>query len=144
MEKTRRGWLRLRGEKHMADVKPNLQLSSVPLNAEQKKKLSDTMSIMAWTARGFRHLWYRLLQNHDGEYTALMTPECPGGVACTDGRNVIVNPDAFFNYSLKERVFIAAHEVVHNVYDDPNLLWRLRNETHITTSDGKTFPYDTA
>jgi predicted metal-dependent peptidase len=125
----------------MNKVKPTLEFAPVELTREQEKKWSDTMSLMAWTAPGFRHLFYRLLANNNGKYTALMTPDCPGGVACTDGRNIIANPDTFFNYSLKERVFIMGHEVVHNVYDDPNLLWRLRNETHITTSDGKTFPY---
>ena len=125
----------------MDDPKPNLNFKNVPLLPEHKKKWSDTMALMAWMAPGFRHLWYRLLHNHDGEYTALMTPECPGGVACTDGKNVIVNPDTYFEYSMNERVFIAAHEVMHNVYDDPGLLWRMRNETHITTTDGKTFPY---
>lgn len=120
-----------------------LNLKPVALTHEQKQKWKDTMSLMAWTAPGFRHLWYRLLQNHDGEHVAVMAPECPGGVACTDGVNIIVNPDKFFEYSLKERVFIGAHEVAHNVYNDVDLLWRLRNETHITCSDGKVFPYDT-
>lgn len=124
-----------------------MNLKRVTLTPQQKQKWGDTMSLMAWTAPGFRHLWYRLLTHHDGDYTALMAefgnPYNGGaGVACTDGKNIIVNPDEFFKYSLKERVFIGAHEVAHNVYDDVNTLHRMRGQTHLQTSDGKTFPYD--
>lgn len=128
-----------------------MNLKQVALTPEQKQKWADTMSLMAWTAPGFRHLWYRLLQNNDGDYAAMMSNFTYGdvmgngdttpGIAMTDGQNIICNPDTFFKYSLKERVFIGAHEVAHNVYDDVGLLWRLRNETNITTTDGKTFPY---
>ena len=128
-----------------------MNLKEVALTPEQKQQWADTMSLMAWSAPGFRHLWYRLLQNHDGEYTAKMAKftyedlGVPGdkrpGVAFTDGKNVVINPDIYFKYSLKERVFINCHEIAHNVYDDCGILYRLQNETHITTTDGKTFPY---
>jgi predicted metal-dependent peptidase len=132
-----------------------MNLPHVKLTGEQRQAWQDTMSLMAWTAPGFRHLWYRLLQNHDGEYTAQMSPfkysDCTGyegddrpGVAFTDGENIVCNPDEFFKYTLKERVFIGAHEVAHCVYDDPGLLRRLQHETNITTTDGKTFPYKPA
>jgi predicted metal-dependent peptidase len=123
-----------------------MDLPRKELTDEQKQKWNDTMSLLAWTAPGFRHLWYRLLQNHDGNYVALFAdfPMLDGksaGVAMTDGKNIVCNPDTFFKYSLKERVFIGAHEVAHCVYDDPGTLYRLRNESHITCTDGKTFPY---
>lgn len=117
-------------------------LNSISLTNEQQKAWDETMQLMGWTAPGFNHLWYRLLQNHDGKYTAVMDKNCPGGIACTDGSNIICNPEAFFKYNLRERVFISAHEVAHCVYDDPGLLYRLRNETNITCSDGEVFPYD--
>lgn len=128
-----------------------MNLKQVDLTPDQKQKWSDTMSLMAWTAPGFRHLWYRLLQCKDGDYAAMMSKFTYGdimgngdqtpGVAFTDGENIVCNPDTYFKYSPKERVFIGAHEVAHCVYDDPGLFYRLRNETHITTTDGKTFPY---
>jgi predicted metal-dependent peptidase len=118
-----------------------MNLKKVKLTPEQKQQWGDSMSLMAWTAPGFRHLFYRLLNNHDGEHVAIMASDCPGGVACTDGSNIVLNPDTFFKYSLKERVFILAHEVVHNVYDDVGLIWRLRGQTNITCTDGSTFPY---
>lgn len=122
-------------------------LKKVKLTPEQKQAWADTMSLMAWTAPGFRHLFYKLLSNNDGEYTAVMAefgnPYSGGkGVACTDGQNIICNPEEFFKYTLKERTFIMAHEVAHNVYNDVETLWRMRGETNITQSDGKIFPYD--
>jgi predicted metal-dependent peptidase len=128
-----------------------MNLKHIPLEATQKQQWSDTMSLMAWSAPGFRHLFYRLLCNHGGEYAAVMSDFTYGdilgngdktpGVAFTDGEDIVCNPGTFFKYSLKERVFILGHEVAHNVYDDPGLMWRLRNETHITCTDGKVFPY---
>ena len=127
------------------------KFKEIDLTPEEKQKWGDTMSLMAWTAPGFRHLWYRLLQNHNGNYTAIMAEfnyddilgngDKRPGVALTDGSNIVCNPKTFFKYSLKERVFIGAHEVAHNVYSDVNTLWRLRNEANITCTDGKVFPY---
>jgi predicted metal-dependent peptidase len=116
-------------------------MKTVKLTKEQISKWDDTMTLMAWTTPGFRHLWYRLLQNHDGKYVGKMVNDKAIPIAATDGQNVIFNPETFFKYALRERVFICAHEVAHNVYDDVGLLHRLQHETHITTTDGKTFPY---
>lgn len=130
-----------------------MNLKQVTLTPDQKKKWSDTMSLMAWTAPGFRHLWYRLLQCKDGDYAAMMAPFTYGdvkgdgdktpAVACTDGENIICNPDTFFKYNVKERVFIGAHEVAHCVYDDCGLIHRLHatHTTEIKCTDGKIFPY---
>lgn len=128
-----------------------MNFQDVELTTDQKKQWDETMALMAWTAPGFRHLWYRLLNKDGGQYVAKMAKfnysEIYGngnkqpGVACTDGQNVICNPDTFFKYTLQERVFIGAHEVAHNVYDDIGLLHRMRNETNVTCSDGSVFPY---
>jgi hypothetical protein len=47
-------------------------MKRVKLTPEHKQQWTDTMSLMAWTAPGFRHLFYKLLSNNDGDYTALM------------------------------------------------------------------------
>lgn len=119
----------------------------VELTAEQDRAWTNVMRMMEWTAPSFRYLWYRLLQNHNGKHSAITarfnnpftgTP----GVAKTDGSNITINPDTFFkDYDVAERVFIGAHEVAHCVYDDPGTLYRLRNQSNITCSDGKVFPY---
>ncbi len=119
----------------------------VDLTFDQKEAWTRTMELMEWVAPGFRHLWYRLLVNNDGQYRAIMERfNYPGseepGVAYTDGANVVCNPDTFFKYKLAERVFIAAHEIAHNMYDDVNTLHKLRGSDNITCSDGSVFPYD--
>lgn len=111
------------------------------LTAEEKGKWGDTMSLMSWTAPGFRHIFFKLLCNNDGGFYAVPTRSVP--VAATDGRNIMVNPDTYFKkYPLKERVFIAAHEVVHNVYGDVELLHRCQATGKVPMHDGTTLPFD--
>lgn len=111
------------------------------LTAEEKSQWGDTMSLMAWTAPGFRHIFFKLLCNNDGGYYCVPTRKVP--VAATDGKNIMVNPDTFFKkYALKERVFITAHEVVHNVYGDVELLHRCQATEKVPMHDGTSLPFD--
>lgn len=98
------------------------------------------MSMMSWTAPGFRHLFYKLLVNHSGQYACLPTKGVP--VAATDAKNILINPDTFFTYSLPERVFIIGHEVVHNVYNDVPYIYRCRKAGTVPMDDGTTLPYN--
>jgi predicted metal-dependent peptidase len=119
-----------------------MELVHEELTPAQKQAWEQVMSLMTWTAPGFTHLWYKLLShNPDGSYLGVMTKQVP--VAATDGKNVIFNPDTFFSpdYTLPNRVFIAAHEIVHNVYGDVELLHRMQGQENVTCSDGKVFPY---
>lgn len=109
------------------------------LTAAQKAAWDSTCSMMVWTCPGFQHLWYKLLNNHSGEYTALMTKDVP--IAATDGKNVMVNPDTFFEYDLRGRTFIMGHEIIHNVYDDVNLLHLCRTRGSVPMNDGKDLPF---
>src|SRR6185369_16850225 len=76
-----------------------LEAESLKLTPQQVSAWQDTMSLMAWTAPGFRHLFYKLLSNNKGTYGAVPTRHVP--VAATDARNIMINPDTFFAYSLK-------------------------------------------
>jgi len=109
------------------------------LTSEQVAKWGDTMSLMAWTCPGFRHLFYKLLANNKGEYGAVPSKSVP--VAATDARNIIINPDTFFAYPLKERVFVMGHEVVHNVYGDVEFLKRCSDMGIVPMDDGTTLPF---
>jgi predicted metal-dependent peptidase len=109
------------------------------LTAQQESQWQDTMSLMAWTCPGFRHLFYKLLSNNKGKYSAVPTRDVP--VAATDSRNIKINPDEFFKYSLKERVFIMGHEIVHNVYDDVALLKRCTQSGTVPQENGTTLPF---
>jgi predicted metal-dependent peptidase len=110
------------------------------LTPEQKEKWDSTCSMMVWTCPGFAHLWYKLLHNHNGEYTAIFTKDVPN--ACTDGKNIIINPDWFFKLSLPERTYVMGHEIVHNVYGDVELLHRCQNAGFVPMNDGsKPLPF---
>lgn len=115
-------------------------LNDVGLTAQQQNQWQETMSLMAWTAPGFRHLFYKLLVNHHGKYACVPARGIP--VAATDGRNILINPDTFFKYDLRQRVFVIGHEVMHNVYNDVDFLYLCRKSGTVPMSDGTTLPFD--
>src|ERR1700688_5035321 len=115
------------------------EIIPVGLTPEQKAKWGDTMSLMAWTCPGFRHLFYKLLANNKGEYGAVMSKSVP--IAATDARNIILNPERFFSYGLKQRVFAMGHEVVHNVYGDVEFLKRCIDSGVVPMDDGTVLPF---
>lgn len=114
-------------------------IESEELTAAQKQQWEDTMSLMAWTCPGFRHIFYKLLANNNGKYIAVPTRKIP--VAATDGKNILINPDTFFKYELRERVFITAHEIVHNVFSDVELLHRCVTAGEVPMNDGSRLPF---
>jgi predicted metal-dependent peptidase len=116
-----------------------LDLTAIGLTPAQTSQWQDTMSLMAWTCPGFRHLFYKLLCNNGGQYGAVPTRGVP--VAATDARNILINPDTFFQYNLKERVFIVGHEVVHNMYSDVEFLKQCHRTGTVPQDDGTTVPF---
>lgn len=111
------------------------------LTPKQESQWNDTMSLMAWNAPGFRHLFYKLLTNHNGKIAAVATNSIP--VAATDAKNILINPDRFFtDYDMRERVFILGHEIVHNIYGDVPFLHRCRESGTVPMDDGTTLPFD--
>lgn len=122
---------------------PDVEELQIPkpceLSAQQKQQWEDTMSLMAWTCPGFRHIFYKLLSNNNGKYTVVPTRDIP--VAATDAKNILVNPDPFFAYELRERVFITGHEIVHNVFGDVELLHRCKAAGEVPMNDGTRLPF---
>ena len=129
------------------DAAPDNMTVSQDLTPAQVQKWADTMSHMAWTAPGFRHLFFKLLaqNNKAGQapHVAVMDPKA--GIAMTDGANIMINPDRFFEeFSIPERTFIMSHEVVHNVFDDITLLRRCSSTGVVPMHDGTTMPFNNA
>lgn len=114
------------------------KLVQVELTPDQQRKWEDTASLMVWACPGFRHLWYKLLVNHPGSNKSapLFTEDAQIPIAATDGKNIILKPSTFFELPLKQRAFVCAHEIMHNVYDDPNLGHRLRTAQEVAYPDG--------
>lgn len=115
-------------------------LTPCGLTPAQETAWADTMSLMAWTCPGFRHLFYKLLTNHGGKYACVPTTKVP--VAATDAKNILINPETFFKYDLRQRVFIVGHEIVHNVYNDVPFLHRCREAGIVPMDDGTTKPFN--
>ena len=113
-------------------------LKPMALTPQQVGQWGDTNSMMAWTCPGFRYIWYKMLANNHGKQVAVMSTSVP--IAATDGQNLIINPEEYFKFSLPERVFIAAHEIVHNVYGDVELLHRCQKSGHVPMHDGTSLP----
>jgi predicted metal-dependent peptidase len=116
-----------------------MQIEKCALTDQQKKQWEDTLAMMAWTCPGFQHILFKRLTNTDDGYTALATRSIP--VAATDSRNIMINPDTFFKYPLRQRVFIAAHEVVHNMYADCEFKHQCAVTGTVPTPGGKTVPF---
>lgn len=109
------------------------------LSDQEKRAWEATCTVLGAAAPGFTHLWHTLLVNHDQEYYAIMDPKIP--TAATDERNIKVNPKAFFKQSIRQRVYILIHEILHNVYHDCQLLRTLLKAGKVVYSDGTELPF---
>ena len=118
-----------------------MQIKQVELTADQKRKWEETASLMVWACPGFRHLWYKLLVNHNGKHAAVFTEDDAIPIAGTDGKNIVIKPSTFFELPLKERVFVCVHEIMHCVYDDAGTGHRAKTNG-IRYNDGKVLPYN--
>ncbi len=112
------------------------------LTRAQKEAWDTTCSMMVLTAPGFTHLLYKLLSNNNGDYTAIFTETVPN--AATDGDNILMNPAWYFDKKLttNNRVFIMGHEIMHNVYNDIQLLHYCSTSGQVPTNDGASLPFD--
>jgi predicted metal-dependent peptidase len=121
-------------------------LVSDDLTPAQVEAWNATLSAMIYKCPGFRHIWFKMLSTtHNrgkAEHRAVFTRSIP--IAATDGKNLLLNPDTFFKFKLMERVFIAAHEVVHNVYEDVEHWHRFRMANKVPTASGKSLEWDEA
>jgi predicted metal-dependent peptidase len=112
------------------------------ITKEQSRKFEETVSMMTWTAPGFLHILYKLLNaqnNAGGKYVAIMSRSVP--IAATDGQNIIFNPDTYFAEGLGERTYIMAHEIIHVVYDDIALLHHCHETGYVPMPDGTRLPF---
>lgn len=113
------------------------------ITPEQRRKWEDTCSMLKWQAPGFLYLMYRLLNaqnNADGEYTAVFTRAVP--TAATDGFIILVNPDFYFPLSLPQRAYILGHKIIHNVFNDVEMLNAWLAAGDVTLPDGSRLPFD--
>jgi len=102
----------------------------------------QTKTALMWHCPAFSHIFYTMMDRGGSKHTAIFTRDPGIPIAATDGANMIINPEGFFKMNLQERVFVAAHEILHCVYDHLNLGHHLQSRKKVTFSDGKSKPYD--
>jgi predicted metal-dependent peptidase len=110
------------------------------LTATQQKLWDETRTALMWNCPAFTHIFYTMLDNAGSKNVALFTKEVP--IAATDGSNLLLNPDTFFKYNMKERVFIVAHEIMHCVWNHCGLMHSFMRRGKVSYTDGTELPYD--
>ena len=115
-------------------------MNIIEIDAATKRKWIETRSALLWSCPAFTHILFTMLNPSKGELAATFTDEVP--IAATDGENLILNPATFFKYTLSERVFIVAHEILHCIYNHCILSRPYRQSGKVKFADGTSLPYD--
>lgn len=117
-----------------------MKIEPVELDAATKRKWIETRSALLWSCPAFTHILFSMLNPSKGEMAAIFTKDVP--IAATDGENLILNPEGFFKFTLPERVFVVAHEILHCIYNHCILSRPYRQSGKVRFSDGTELPYD--
>ena len=75
------------------------KLTEYKLSEAQKRKWIETRSALLWKCPAFTHILFSMLNPSKGELAAVFTTDVP--IAATDGSNLILNPEKFFEFMLK-------------------------------------------
>src|SRR6476646_9965752 len=110
------------------------------LTATQEKLWDETRTALMWNCPAFTHIFYTMLDQCGSRHIALFTKDVP--IAATDGSNLLLNPDTFFKYNMKERVFICAHEIMHCIWNHCGLMHGFLKRGKVAYPDGTSLPYD--
>src|SRR5262245_21926884 len=102
--------------KPVADKPRKAHYKSVILTGAESRKWDETLAACNWVAPGFVHILYTMLVPKGRTMAALFTNELPW-TAATDGYQIILNPKRFFELSIRKRVFVICHEIMHCIWD---------------------------
>lgn len=121
---------------------------TVELTSQQMKLWQDTRAALIWHAPAFTHVLYTMMHKNGGEQIAVFTNQKDDKGeyiipwAATDGSNLIINPDTFFQRPLAQRIFIVAHEISHGIFGHCEMIQKLKMAGKVCYPDGKELPYD--
>lgn len=114
-------------------------MTPIPLNAKQKNQWDMTRSALLWSCPAFTHILYTMMAQANGD-VALFTDKIP--TAATDGATMLINPEWFFKLDLQQRVFIAAHEICHAIFDHCGQNYVHRSRGMVLTPSGKKLEFN--
>ena len=112
----------------------------VMLSKDHEKFWVQTRAKFLGEAPGFAHVLYQMSDPGD-RYPdrAIFTKDVP--IAATDGRFLLLNPETFFKYPLRQRVFIVGHEVCHNILNHMVTAYGFEKRGKVVYNDGTELPY---
>ena len=127
-----------------------MNIERAKLTPEQEKAWKDTKTALIWHAPAFSHILYTLLRNTadkdcDGNpLGAIFTTDEAIPTAATDGSNLIFNcsPTGYFRFNLNMRLFILAHEIMHNILGHCEQAFGLHMRGKIAYPDGTTLDFN--
>lgn len=109
-------------------------LKRVKLDSMQERLWTETRAALLISCPMFSHILYTML-TQDNDAIACFTEDEGIPVAATDNYEIILRPSTYFQMALSERVFVLAHEIMHDVYDHPGqmFMWFTREKVHTAT-----------
>ena len=118
-----------------------MKLQPVEITAQQQVEWEKSRAALYWNCPAFTYILVNMMTKESGNTAALFTRDIEF-TAATDGDTLIVNPDKFFEYKLKKRMFVMAHEIAHCMFDHCGMMYRFRKLGYIPMADGTKLPYD--
>lgn len=116
------------------------QFEEVKLTMEQQKAWEMTRAALLWNCPAFTHILYSMMNPTGSSSVAFFTKDIP--TLATNGVNLVVNPDYFFSKPLLERIFMIAHEIMHNVWDHCGQMHAFQKRGVVPLASGKKLPYE--
>lgn len=113
----------------------------VELDPKHEKAWQDTRVALLWHCPAFSHVFYTMLDVFpNNRHIAYFTEDVP--IAATDGGALFLNPQRFFTYTLNERVFICAHEIMHCILNHCVMMHGFAKSGKVPYSDGTSLEYN--
>lgn len=117
-------------------------VKEVELTAQQVRLWEQTRAKFLSDAPGFTFILYQMMNPKRKQLHAVFTNDPSVPVAATDGLYVYLNVDTWFKYTLSERVFILAHEVVHAILNHAITMHMYRRAGKLSSTAGKSMEWD--
>lgn len=119
---------------------------TLTLTPEHAKEWTVTKAAFHYHCPAFTHLLSTMMNPRGDTGLAIFVEILPDGrvlyCAATDGVALLINPRVFFTLPLMQRVFVLAHEVLHNLFDHIGQAWRMKRRGYVLYPDGLRLPYD--
>lgn len=112
---------------------PQLKLTTAHI-----RPWEETRAAALWVLPHITDVWYAMMVDREGTL-AWFTDKIP--TCATDDKYMYINPVFYFKLPLEQRVFVAAHEVLHAIFNHCGLMYYLSQQKCVKYQDGDVLPY---